>query len=446
MKTLHIIGIGGIGMSALAWIALKKGWKVTGSDMKESALITRLREKGAEVFIGQYGSNIKGHCDVVFSTAIKKDNPEYVKALSLGCTMWHRCELLQHFTEEKRELVVAGAHGKTTTSCLLAHVLGEAGHDPSFAVGGIAPSLVVNGQLGEGVDFVVEGDESDGSFLKTNPYAAIITGSDPDHIYFWKSEEALRQGYQDFVDGISERKNLVYCIDDLWLREIAKGGLSYGFSEDAELKLLCVEEKNGMETMTFSFKQRIYENVPLALKGEHNALNSLAVFGLCKILGLGEEEIFPGLRTFRGVERRMQEKGFVNGVLYIDDYAHHPSEVKATLQTIRNRDVKGKTFVVFQPHRYTRFIENMHDFANALMGDEEVVVTDVYAAGEKVLKEAHPEKLIELLRLVSKKNVTFIPREELHEYLFQEAKPGDIVLGMGAGDITKLKSQVEHCQ
>ncbi len=437
MKKLHIIGIGGIGMSALAWIALEKGIEVSGSDAKESPLIRELRARGAKIFIGQKKENIEETLDIAYSSAIKETNPEWMRGKELGCRFFHRSELLSMWMEGKKQIVIAGCHGKTTTTSLMIHVLKEAGLDPSFVVGGVSLSLGQNGALGKGEYFVAEGDESDGSFLRTHPHIGIVTNMDPDHLDYWKTEEALDEAYESFI---KKSEHLIYCIDDPKLKK--KRGTSYGFSLEADLHLVSTQVIAGEQTMTFTYGGHLFKAIPMALFGVHNVLNSLAVFAAAKRLGISNEKIFQAFLTFKGVDRRMQLKGSVKGVTYIDDYAHHPTEVKATLQAMRAKMGDKKLVVVFQPHRFSRFETFMEEFAESLEGKETLIVTDIFGAGEENPHQLHALDLVSLLKKQESRHLVYAKRNELKEILAEEAKEGDTILAMGAGDITQLKDEM----
>lgn len=439
MKKIHIIGIGGIGMSALAWIALEKGYVVSGSDGQASDMTASLQKRGAKIFLGQRAQNIEGPCDVVYSSAIKSTNAEIMRAKELGCKLYHRSELLFEWMQGKKQILIAGAHGKTTTTSLMIHVLKQAGLQPSFVVGGVSESLGQNGAFDRGEYFVAEGDESDGSFLRSTPFASIVTGMDLDHIDYWKSEEALDQAYDQFI---KQTENLVYCIDDPKLKVRAPKGLSYGFYKKADIQLLSTEVIDQKQTMTFTFQEKIFENIPIALFGVHNVLNSLAVFGVCYGLGLAAEEVFASLATFQGVHRRMQVKGLVNGVTYVDDYAHHPKEVEVTVQAMRAKVDKGKLVLVFQPHRFSRFHTFFKEFAAALEGDERLIITDIYSAGEENTYKVNSQDLVQTLLNNVQRKVIYVKRSELKDCLLNMTERGDTVLAMGAGDITRLKEEM----
>ncbi|MBM3201073.1 MAG: UDP-N-acetylmuramate--L-alanine ligase [Chlamydiae bacterium] len=434
---MHFIGIGGIGMSALAHIALEKGEQVSGSDAKDSAILQDLEKKGAFVQLGHHRENIQKASIVVYSSAIKEDNPEYAEAQKQHLKMLHRSDLLSLFMQDAKQIIVAGAHGKSTTTAWIAYALKLASKDPSFVVGGISPSLQIHGKLGKGEYFVAEGDESDGSFLRTTPFAAIITSMDPDHLDFWQEEKALDQAYDQFIQ---KAKHLIYCIDDPKLSQRAPKGISYGFSEKADIRLLSTQVVDGKQRCTFTFKEKIYEDIPLSIDGIHNVLNALAVFGLLYLLEIEEKYFFEAVNSFEGVLRRMQFKGIVDGVRYIDDYAHHPKEVEATLQAMRSKVPSEQLVVVFQPHRFSRFHTFQKQFAKALSGNERVLITDIYGAGEENSFSADPQDLVFLLP----KNTTYYAkRTNIKDVLKKIIKPGDTVLAMGAGDITLLKKEME---
>jgi UDP-N-acetylmuramate--alanine ligase len=439
MKKIHIIGIGGIGMSALAWIALEKGYIVSGSDKQKSSVIFSLEKRGVKIFLDHQAANINRVCEVVYSSAIKDTNPEILRAKEIGCTLYHRSELLFEWMDGKKQIIIGGAHGKTTTTSLLIHVLKQANLKPSFVVGGLSESLGKNGGFDLGDYFVAEGDESDGSFLRSRPFTSILTGMDLDHVDYWNSESALDDAYDRFIN---QSENLIYCIDDPKLASRLPKGLSYGFSKKADIQALYGEVINQKQTMTFSFQGEIFPQIPLSLFGRHNVLNSLAVFGVCQILRLRHQDIFESFASFKGVQRRMQLKGVVRGVTYVDDYAHHPKEVEVTVQAMRTKVEKGKLFLVFQPHRFSRFHRFLNDFAKALEGQEPLIITDIYSAGEENSYKVDSRDLVELLVNKGKRKVLYVKRDSLKDCLFELTKEGDTVLAMGAGDITRLKEEM----
>ncbi|MGE3954034.1 MAG: UDP-N-acetylmuramate--L-alanine ligase [Parachlamydiales bacterium] len=409
----HLLGIGGIGMSALARILLDRKAEVSGTDAKESPQLERLRELGVRV-----GGEMEG--SVVVSSAIPKDHPELLEAKRRGYPILRRSELLRELARPFKTLAVAGCHGKTTTTSLLAWVLLEAGLDPTCALGGMLPGLGWNGRGGEGEYFVLEADESDGSLLNTDPYGAILTGTEADHLDYWKSAERLLSAYGEFTDRVADEGLLFVCGE-------TKRGTSYGFGAECALRATDVRQEGFTLTFTAHFEGRRYP-LQIPLIGRHNALNALAVFGLATRLGISEEKIRGALATFPGVERRCQRTERPMGVTLIDDYAHHPTEVKTTLEGIRKAVKERRLVCLFQPHRYTRLKACWEPFLDAFDAADEVWVTEVYSAGEAPIEGISGAAFAEALARRLPKPVLFGEGE---------LGPTDVLVGMGAGDIPR---------
>lgn len=435
----HFIGIGGVGMSALARILHEKGHQVSGSDVSKSYVTKELEEIGIEVFYTQEKENIFPDQIVIYSTAIKPSNPEWIAAH--GNRKMHRSELLEELLSEKKAILVVGAHGKTTTTSLLSYILKEGEFKPSFVIGGFSESLErKNGELGRGSYFVAEGDESDGSFLRADPEGAIITNVDFDHLDFWKSEGALLEAYQKFIEGVKRRDLLFYFCEDPFLSSWKVSGISYGFSQNAGLKASNLRFANGKNYFTIDFQGKTYVDIELNLLGKHNVLNALACFGMALSLGVKEEAIRRALASFKGVKRRLEWKGSLNGAPIYDDYAHHPEEIEATLSALKEAFEDQRKIAVFQPHRYTRLKDLMKEFANAKVwkDSDELIVTDIFSAGEEKIEGVTIEAFLEKLE----KKSTYVPREKLVDYLRSKITLGDLVVTLGAGDITKVSSEL----
>lgn len=347
MSKYHLIGLGGIGMSAVARILLQQGQSVQGSDLTYTPLLECLENEGAQVRIGHQAEWVEPDHTVVYSSDIGEHNPERQRAKTLGLPLWHRSELLDRLMQGKKPLCVTGTHGKTTTSALLAHTLSQAGLDPSFVVGGIVQQSQTNGKAGKGVYFVAEADESDGSFLKTVPFGAIVTNCEKEHLNYWHSEERLFEGFRQFCAQV--RGPLLWCADDLNLQTLALQHPSYGFNQQASWRIEAFRQTD--QGVCFHLNE--YLDVELSLFGRHNALNGAAVFALATLLGVSSESIRHAFRTFQGTKRRLDRLGEARGVILFDDYAHHPTEIKTTLEALRLL-ASGRLVVIFQPHRYSR--------------------------------------------------------------------------------------------
>lgn len=426
----HFIGIGGVGMSALAEILIQKGERVSGSDTKESLVTQNLAKKGAKITYPQRSGVLTGDEIVIYSTAIKETNPEWVEAKEKHCRCLHRSELLEKLLSEKDAFIIAGAHGKTTTTSLLTHTLTLAGLDPSYVIGGFSPSLPTNGHNGVGDFFVAEGDESDGSFLRTTPRGAILTNVDYDHLDYWKSKEALEDAYKSFIAKIKDPKLFFYHGEDPLLSLWNLQGTPYGLSKDYPLHALG---------STIFYKGEVAQDMVLQIPGKHNLLNALGVFGLAKELGVSTEMIRKSFATFQGVKRRMEWKGEVKGALIYDDYAHHPKEIVATLAALKDRIPHRRLVAVFQPHRYTRLHDFMDEFAEAFKDESCLILTEVYSAGEERV-----EGLVENLLAKLPKTTKYVVRTELTSFIKNFMERGDLVVTLGAGDITHVSTELSR--
>jgi UDP-N-acetylmuramate--alanine ligase len=430
----HFIGIGGIGMSSLAKILLERKRRVQGSDIKESNILEELKKKGAKITIGHKKENIKGAKTVIYSSAIGNDNEEVKIAKKRGFKFLHRSKLLKVLMKGYKPLLVTGMHGKTTTTSLLTQVFIDAKEDPSYSIGGILNSKNSNGGHGSGKYFVLEADESDGSFLNYDGYGAIITNVEREHLDYWKNIENIERGFLKFIGKI-ENKNLIFwCYEDEILRRINKAGISYGFSKKADITAFNIREKGFFSVFDISFKGKVYKNVKLSLFGKHNILNSLAVFGLSISLGIREEKIKKTFFSFLGVKRRMEKIGEKQEILFFDDYAHHPTEIERSLRALRLA-VKEKRIVgIFQPHRYSRVKSLFKEFTNCFDFLDHLIVLDIYSASEKRIRGITSKKLVKNI----KKSCEYVSKKNLFSKLLKLLKPHDIVLFLGAGNISDM--------
>jgi len=434
----HFIGIGGIGMSGLAKILLSKNIQISGSDIAENYIIEGLRKAGADVKIGHCASVIKPHTTVVYSTDIREDNPEFKAAKELSCPLLHRSDVLMQLMQGYKTLAVAGMHGKTTTSSLLAAVLVEADWQPSYAIGGMVAQFNTNAAYGKGEYFVAEADESDGTFLKYLPYGAIVTNIDLEHLNYFGSEASIIKSFRTFFEKIDSPEHLFWCRDDDRLTAMNPLGYSYGFSSKADVKASKFQQKGWYSHFDIHFLGKQYRDVCVNLVGKHNALNALAVFGLCVSLGVPEEKIRKAFKEFQGVARRCQQKGDVQSVLFLDDYAHHPSEIRCTLEAIRGCIGSRRLIAVHQPHRYTRTKACLEMYQKVFEAADFVVVTDIFAASELPIPGMTSQTVTDAISSCNSVDVHLIPRNELKEKLLFMIRPHDVVVTLGAGDITKL--------
>lgn len=440
--TYHFIGIGGIGMSGLARILLEQEVSVSGSDLAQSALTEFLAQKGAKIAIGHAENHVSPDMTVVYSTDIKIENPEWQASERYRCKRLHRSELLANLMHAQKGLAVTGTHGKTTTSSLLSWVLSQAGLDPSFCIGGILQPFQTNGKKGEGAYFVAEADESDGSFLNYTPFGAIVTNIGLDHMNHFVTEEALIKAFKTFLSQVKSTEHLFWCGDDSRLRSIQKVGVSYGFDKRCSLRGSSFKQKGWGISFDVSFEGEIFSQVEVALTGYHNALNAMAVLGMALRVGIPEEVIRKAFKEFGGVGRRCEKKGEKANILFLDDYGHHPTEIAATVQAIRDAIGKRRLVVLFQPHRYSRTHDCLGQYGSLFDHADLVVVTDVYGAGEIPVTGVSGEVILQEIKNESSTESCFISRDLLLEKVPHMLIEGDVVVTMGAGDICRLGPQI----
>ncbi len=446
---VHFVGIGGAGMSGIARVLLARGSTVSGSDAKDSRTTAALRALGATVHLGHDAAHVADVDTVVVSTAIRQDNPELVAARDAGLQVLLRAEALASLMAGRRGVAVAGTHGKTTTTSMLTVAVQHCGVDPSFAIGGDLNEAASNAHHGSGELFVVEADESDGSFLAYRPYAAIVTNVEADHLDHYGDAAAVDRAFVDFVDTIAADGFLVACADDEGARRLADVARArgvdvrtYGTSEDADLRLSGVTVSGTTSRYEPVLRGRRLPPVSLAVPGRHLALNSGAALLTGIGLGLPESLLVEGLGGFTGVRRRMELKGTVAGVRVYDDYAHHPTELVAQLSAAREVVGEGRLVVAFQPHRYSRTLAFAAEFGAALGAADEVVVMEVYAAGEEPVLGASGATVAAAVPLPDDR-VVFEPSWTAVPHLLADrARPGDLVLTLGAGDVTAIGPEV----
>ena len=441
-KHYHFIGIGGIGMSGLAQILLSRGERVSGSDISRSALLDFLREKGALIHLNHSAENLQDVDAVVYSSDIPENNPEYQKARENHIPIYHRSELLAYLMEGYAPLLVTGTHGKTTTSSLLAHVLVKLGLDPCYAVGGIIRGLGSNARHGKGVYFAAEADESDGSFLKYPSFGAIITNLDKDHLSYWGDEESLNRGFVKFAGQVGSRRHLFWCKDDPRLQKLQLEGYSYGFDEKADFKIENFEQHAWKSFFDLSYAGKVYREIEIPLIGAHNVLNASAVLAMTIKLDLPIDEVRKALLTFEGIGRRVEKKGSFGSIDFYDDYAHHPTEIFATLRALKNVSKGRRMVVVFQPHRYSRTKECLDEFPEAFEYADQLIVTDIYAAREAPSLGITTDAFVKKLKETCPIPTHYASRDELAKFVSKFVKEDDFVVTMGAGDVTYLGQEV----
>ncbi|MCC6127817.1 MAG: UDP-N-acetylmuramate--L-alanine ligase [Chlamydiae bacterium] len=435
MNVYHLVGIGGIGMSALARILKQRGFIVRGSDQKNSLLIEQLEKEGIAVQIGHSPHLVEGADIVVYSSDIPKNHVEILHAKELNLPLLHRSELLHWCMQGKKPLFVTGTHGKTTTTSLLAHLLLNASFDPSFVIGGIVLALETNGVAGQGEFFVAEADESDGSFLKTKSFGAVVTNLENDHLSYWKTPAHLGEGFRQFFAQVEHPAHLFWCADDPRLNALNPPGNSYGFSESAIWRLQNLRfTENGL-LWDLSHQTGAHLDLEVPLFGRHNALNASAAFALALSVGADPALLRAALRSFQGVHRRLEWKKEYKTIQLFDDYGHHPTEIAVTLSALRERVGSKRTIVVFQPHRYTRVQELLEEFCNSFELADQVILTDIYSAGEPPIEHLFSSLQSKMQQKLGSK-LHYFPRDALEEKTAELLEPHDIVLTIGAGDIT----------
>ncbi len=446
---VHFVGIGGIGMSGIAEIMLKIGYKVQGSDAKASANTERLAALGAEIFVGHDARNVGNVSAVVYSTAVKQDNPELVAARDKRIPLVRRAEMLAELMRLQFSIAVGGTHGKTTTTSMVAALLDAGGLDPTVVNGGIINAYGTNAKVGDGDWIVVEADESDGSFLRLKSTVAIVTNIDAEHLDHWGDFEAVKKGFCDFVENIPFYGFAAVCLDHPEVQALAsrvenRRLVTYGVNPQAEVRATRI--MMGPDGTEFDVRITvrdgepvIYENLRLPMTGQHNMSNALAAIAVARELGVTAEAIREGLMSFGGVKRRFTTTGLAKGIRVVDDYGHHPVEIAAVLKAARQVQSggEGKVIAVVQPHRYTRLRDLMDEFAAAFHDADSVIVADVYAAGEQPIEGVDRDALVERMRRYGHRRVQ--PLEavtQLPRMIAEEAKAGDLVVCLGAGDIT----------
>jgi len=429
-------------MSGLARILLSKKIKVSGSDIASSSVTEGLMRTGATVHLGHDAKHITSGMMVIYSTDVKPDNPEFQAAKQLKCPMIHRSDLLLLLMQEEKGLAVAGTHGKTTTSALLTTVLSEGGFDPSYAVGGVLANQKTNAGHGNGEYFVAEADESDGSFVKYSPYGAIVTNIDLDHMDHFGTEEALIDEFRKFMSKVQSKEHLFWCGDDSRLTALKMAGVNYGFSESCALKASHFSQEGWTTTFDIDFKGKHYSQVKVNLTGHHNALNALAVFGMAISLGVSESDIRKALIGFQGVGRRCEKKGEINGITLLDDYAHHPTEILTTLRAIRHAIGERRLIAVYQPHRYSRTQLCLGTVGGIFDMADHLVITDIYGSREAPIPGLSHEQVLQEVKGYSDISCRYIERSKIAEELLKEVRRGDVVVSLGAGDITKLSLEI----
>ena len=444
-KKMHFIGIGGIGMSGIAEILINLGYEVSGSDLHESEQTLKLQSLNAKIFIGHYPSNICDYNVVVTSTAIDKNNPELIEARKRKIPIIHRSEMLAELVRLKHGIGVAGTHGKTTTSSMLAHLLAFGGINPTAIIGGKLHNFDSNARVGEGDYIVFEADESDGTFLKLLPTIAIVTNIDADHLDYYKYFNNIKSAFLKYINKIPFYGYSALCIDDATIREILplveRPYITYGFSEDADVRAVNVCFKDGLMKFDCLISGELFGEFSITSPGNHNVQNSLSVIAVAKELGLDSNTIKEGFRSFKGIGRRFEKIDDINGILIMDDYGHHPTEIRATLDALKN--FGRRLVVIFQPHRYSRTQLLCDEFGQSFSNADVLFLADIYPAGEAPIEGVSSDSIAESIFKHEKRKVESVSRfEDICDKVFSIAKSGDIIITLGAGDIYKAGRRI----
>jgi UDP-N-acetylmuramate--alanine ligase len=439
-QRVHFIGIGGIGMSGIAEILLSLGFPVSGSDLRTSAVTDRLKKLGATIFVGHATENVRPSDVVVTSSAVSKDNPEVVEAHARKIPVIHRSDMLAELMRLKYGVAIAGMHGKTTTTSMIAAVMDAGGLDPTVVVGGRVDLFGSNARAGQSRYLVAEADESDRSFLKLSPILSVVTNLDREHMENYSGWADVEQCFVDFMNKVPFYGVTTACIDDPMLRAILprvqRRVMTYGESPEADFRLVMLPRQDGKQVFEVDARGIVLGPFHLSVPGHHNVLNATAAVAVGVELGVPPKQIAAGLARFSGVDRRFQTRGTERGVTVVDDYGHHPTEVRATLQAARDAGYK-RVHVLFQPHRYTRTRDLMDDFASAFTSADRVEVLDIYAASEPPIEGITPQALVRAMRSAGVDAHYASSFEEGAKRIAEFAAAGEAILTLGAGSVSQ---------
>ena len=438
----HLIGIGGIGMSGIAQLLLRQGFKVSGSDLKENKITGELKELGADIFIGHNPLNIKGADLIIYSSAIGINNPEIKEAKRQGIPLIKRAEALARLMKDETVITVAGSHGKTTTASLVSYLLLEAGLSPTVAVGGVLRNIDTNACLGDGTFFVAEADESDGSFLYYRPKYSIITNIDYEHLDYYKDFRNEIAAFREFINNTKENGCVFASSDDINLKGMLKNYKNkyvlFGLKAGAHIYPKNIQMKGLSSEFDCFYKNKFINRFHLTLGGQHNISNALSVIALGLELGIDLKFIKETLKHYKGAKRRLEIRFDKDDYLLIDDYAHHPTEIKATLAALKSLKF-NRIIAVFQPHRYTRTKLFSGEFGKSFDLADYIIVTDIYPAGEQPLKGVSGRLIYDKIKeRLPDRQIYFLPNEEITAHILKIIKPHDLLITLGAGDIVKI--------
>lgn len=447
-KRIHLIGIGGVGMSAIAWILLKMGFEVSGSDLSENRMTIRLKENGAKIFNNHDASNVTTSDLVVISSAIKDSNPEYRFAKEKNIPICHRSDILAFVLSKFQSITCAGTHGKTTTTSLTSLLFEHSGLDPVILIGGEINDIGGNAKFGKGTHAIAEADESDGTFIKYFPKYSVITNIDADHLDHYKDINEIRATFKKYINQTQKDGIAFLCVDDQNIKDLLNDVKVNYKTYSVRLKEADIRAENislffGGSRFTFVKDNVALGEIELSVPGIHNVSNSLAAIGVALESGVPFEKIPPILKMFKGVRRRFEIKGVAKGITVIDDYAHHPTEINATLKALDNIPAGGRAIVMFQPHRYSRTQALAKEFAEVLSQAQILFLTDVYSAGEYPIDGVNGELLYNLTAKIKQSDLHYCQdKNNLPEEILNIIREGDVVITIGAGDIWKIGEKI----
>lgn len=447
-KNIHFIGIGGIGMSAIAHVLLKMGYNVSGSDLESTALTKRLEDMGAKVHAGHDASNLPDSAEVVvYSSSINESNPEVMKAAHLRLPIVKRAEVLGEILNRKKGIAVTGTHGKTTTTSLISVMLENCSMDPTVMIGGEVELFGSNAKFGQGEYCVAEADESDGSFLYLKPLYPVITNVEMEHVDYYKTLDDAIDAYAAFANNMKKTGALLYNYDDENIKKVLlkhRGNKeSFGFSNKADIYPHEIKMSEFRSSYVCVYRNEIMGRVALRIPGKHNILNSLAAMLAGFRLGLKFEDMTRAIQEFSGTKRRFQLRADVDGVMLIDDYAHHPTEIRAVLDACRNWKDR-RLIVVFQPHRYTRTQFLAEEFGRCFKGTDKLILTDIYAASEEPIAGVSVHNIYDRVKKHGVGDVCMMDKKGITEHVMSLKKKGDMILVLGAGDIKKVSDELSE--
>lgn len=453
IKIIHFVGIGGAGMCGIAEVLLNQGYQITGSDIKASSNTKRLESMGARIFIGHVADNVSDADVVVYSSAINHKNPEIKKAIATAKPLIARAQMLAELMRYRHSIAIAGTHGKTTTTSIVASVLAEGGFDPTFVIGGLLNSAGTNARLGESRYLVAEADESDASFMHLQPMVTVVTNIEADHMGTYGGDfENLKKYFVEFLHNLPFYGLAVLCIDDPTVREIlpqiSRPKLTYGFAEDADFRIANLTQSE--RTTRFDVYRAGFDEplrITLNMPGRHNALNATAAVVIATDEGIDDEHICAGIESFSGVGRRFDVQGEFpvagGSIMLVDDYGHHPTEVAATIKALRDGWPNNRLVMIYQPHRYSRTKDLYEDFVEVLSEVDVLLLLEVYSAGEKKIAGADSRSLCRSIRLRGKVDPVYVQKEsDVQGLLVNVLRAGDIVLTQGAGSVGMLAKEL----